>query len=342
LFQAWVPAAYGGDERTVADVLGAIEEASYWDGSFGWCAMIGATTALLSAHLPPEWARQIYGDARACTGGFALPAGRARPVEGGLVVSGTWPWGSGTDHCTWIGGGVLLVDDAGAPAARADGLIAPFVFFERDQVELLDTWDVMGLRGTGSTDYRVDEVFVPEGRWAQPQQGRPQVDGPLYRFPFLAALALGVSAVALGLARRALDELVLLAGAKKPAQSSRTLAERSVVQADVARAEVAVRSARAFVDEQVAGAWAAAESGGLGDGDRRDLRLAATNATLQAKAAVDLMYDAAGGSAVYRTGPLERVFRDVHVATQHAMVAPRTLEVFGRVALGLPTDASTY
>jgi len=341
LFQAWVPEAYGGDQRDVAAVLAAIEEAAYWDGAFGWCAMIGATTALLSAHLPAAWAKEIYGDPAACTGGYAMPGGRARVVEGGLAVSGTWQWGSGTDHCTWIGGGVLVVGEDGTPEARYDGLLAPFVFFERDQVELLDTWDVMGLRGTGSTDYRVDDVFVPEGRWAQPQLA-PVVDAPLYRFPFLSALALGVSAVALGLARRAFDELVALAGDKRPVQSSRTLAERPVVQADVARAEAAFRSARAFVDAEVERVWGVALDGELTDRDRRDLRLAATNATLQAKVAVDLMYDAAGGSAVYRTNPLERVFRDLHVATQHGMVAPRTLEVFGRVALGLPTDASTY
>jgi len=342
IFQAWVPPAYGGDGREVAEVLAAIEATAYWDGSLGWCAMIGATTSMVSGWLSEAWAQEIYGDPRSCTGGFALPAGRARPVAGGLEVSGTWPWGSGTDHCTWIGGGVLLVDDEGQPTARADGLRAPFVFFRRDQVELLDTWDVMGLRATASTDYRVDGAFVSEGCWAQPGVDSPVADGALYRFPFLSALALGISAVSLGLARRAFDELVDLAGAKRPAQSSRTLAERPVVQADVARAEAAFRSARAFVDAEVQAAWAAALEGPVADGHRRDLRLAATNATLQARAAVDLMYDAAGGSSVHRTNPLERVFRDVHVATQHGMVAPRTLEVFGRVALGLPTDASTY
>jgi alkylation response protein AidB-like acyl-CoA dehydrogenase len=110
----------------------------------------------------------------------------------------------------------------------------------------------------------------------------------------------------------------------------------------VARAEVAWRSARSFVREQVAVSWTAAEEGTIGVEERRDLRLAATNATLAATRAVDLMYDAAGGSAVHRGGPLERVFRDAHVATQHAMVSPRTLEVLGRVALGLPTDAGAF
>jgi len=188
----------------------------------------------------------------------------------------------------------------------------------------------------------VHDVLVPEGRWAEPQLGRPEVDAPLYRFPFLAALALGVSAVSIGLARRAGDELIDLAGAKRPAQSARTLAERSVVQADVARAESAHRSARAFVREQVAEAWVAAAEGPLDDLRRRDLRLAATHATIASTRAVDLMYEAAGGSAVYRTNPLERVFRDAHVATQHAMVAPRTLEVLGRVALGMPTEPGSF
>jgi len=342
IFQAWVPATYGGDQRGISEVLDAIEAAAYHDGSLGWCAMIGATTALVAAHLPAAWAREIYGDPMACTGGFAMAGGRAVPVAGGLQVSGRWPWGSGTDHCTWIGGGSLVVDADGARAPRADGLTAPFVFFRPDEVELLDTWDVMGMRATGSTDYQVHDVFVPEGRWAQPQDGAPVVDATLYRFPFLAALALGVCSVSLGLARRAHDELIALAGAKRPTQSSRTLAERAVVQAEVAEAEVAFRSARAFVREQVAHAWGVAEQGPLGDGERRDLRLAATNATLRATTAVDLMYHAAGGSAVHRQAAFERVFRDAHVATQHAMVSPRTLEVLGRVALGLPTDASTF
>jgi alkylation response protein AidB-like acyl-CoA dehydrogenase len=198
------------------------------------------------------------------------------------------------------------------------------------------------MRATGSTDYQVHDVLVPEGRWAQPQALAPVVDAPLYRFPFLAALALGVCSVSLGLARRAHDELVELARVKRPSQSHRTLAERSAVQADVAEAEAAFRSARAFVREQVGAAWETAEQGPLGVDARRDLRLAATNATRRATAAVDLMYDAAGGSAVHREAPFERIFRDAHVATQHAMVSSRTLEALGRVALGVPSDPGAF
>jgi indole-3-acetate monooxygenase len=340
LARALVPARYGGGEHHLQDVVDAIEALAHGDGSAAWCGMIAATTGLCGARLPAEWAERIYGDAGAVTGGFAMPVGAARPAEGGLVVSGRWQWGSGTHHCTWIGGGCWVVGADGAPSPRADGLAAPFVLFERDQVQIHDTWRVAGLKGTGSNDYEVADAFVPEGRWADFGRGRPLVDGPLYRLPFLGTLALGVAAVALGLARRAQDELVAMAGGKRPAGSARSLAERPVVQAAVARAEAAWRSAGALVREAIEEAWADAVDGGdLGDEQRRRLRLAATNATWQSAAAVDSMYHAGGGSSIHETSPLQRVFRDVHVATQHAMVADRTLEPLGRMALGLPTDA---
>jgi alkylation response protein AidB-like acyl-CoA dehydrogenase len=339
VFRMCVPGRYGGAEAHLLETIDAIESLSYHDGSTGWCAMIGATTGLTAAFLPAGYAQEIYGDPSAVTGGYALPAGAALPVEGGLVVSGRWAWGSGTHHCTWIGGGCWIVDDRGGRAPRPDGLAAPFVFFERGQVELLDTWRVAGLKGSGSTDYAVRDALVPEGRWVELQRARPVVDGPLYRFPLLSALALGVCAVTLGLARRAQDELVALAGGKRPAQSSRTLAERPVVQAQVARAEAAWRSARSFVAEAVSEAWEAAAAGrALGDEHVRRLRLAATDAAWRAAAAVDLAYHAGGGSSIHESSPLQRVFRDVHVATQHGMVAERTYEPLGRMALGLPTD----
>jgi alkylation response protein AidB-like acyl-CoA dehydrogenase len=294
----------------------------------------------VAARVAPEWAERIYGDPSAVTGGYAMPVGSARAVDGGLLVNGRWQWGSFADHCTWLGGGCWVVDERGERAPRADGLLAPFVLFAPDQVELLDTWRVAGLKGTGSTDYQVTDAFVPEGRWAQVLTA-PVVDGPLYRFPLLGALALGVCSVALGLARRAEDELVELATGKRPAQSSRSLAERAVVQGQVAKAEAARRSARAFVREVVDEAWSAAIADGELTGEhKRRLRLAATDATWRSRDAVDLMYHAGGGSSIHEASPLQRVFRDVHVATQHGMVAERTYEPLGRMALGLPTDTS--
>jgi alkylation response protein AidB-like acyl-CoA dehydrogenase len=339
LGRAWAPARYGGLELPVLELLDALEALAAFEAGTAWCGMIAATTSLLGGYLPERWAEEIYGDPRAITGGHAAPQGRARPVEGGLLVSGHWQWGSGSFHCTWIGGGTVVVDEDGAPAPRADDLRAPFVLFAPDQVELLDTWYTMGLRGSGSTDYEVHDAFVPEGRWTEIVGQEPVAGGPLYRFPFFGALALGVCSISLGLARRALDEVVELAEGKRYAMSTRPMATRAVVQAEVARAEAQHRSARAFVRDTVAEAWAAACAGHpLGTEHRRLLRLAATNATTQSVAAVDSLYRLAGGTAVYESSPLERLLRDVNVAGQHAMVAPRTYELVGRMALGQSTD----
>jgi indole-3-acetate monooxygenase len=340
VFRLWVAGRYGGAEAHVTDLLDAIEATAYHDGSTGWCVAIGGSTALLSGLLDPHWAQVIFGDPRTVAGGFGMPAGMAVATEGGLRVTGRWSWGSGTDHCNWIGGGVRIVDADGQPAALADGTRSPFVFFDRADVELLDTWYAAGLRGTASTDYQVHDALVPTGRWVEFVGGRPPVvDSPLYRFSFLGALALGVASVTIGLARRAIDELAAL-GAKRPMGSSRTLAERAPAQAELARAEAAVRSARSFVREAVDQAWTvAADEGAMTDELKGLIRLAATDAAVRCAEAVDRCYHTGGGTSVYEISPLQRVFRDVHTATQHGMIAPRTLEPLGRMGFGLPTDA---
>lgn len=340
--RAFAPVEIGGGEWTVTESVDAIERLAWFDGATAWCGMIAATTSLLGGFLAPEWAEEIYGSPDAHTGGFAAPVGRARPDGDDLVVSGRWQWGSGTHHCTWIGGGVLVVDGDGAPAPLPDGTVAPFVLFPADAVTFHDTWHVAGLEGTGSGDYSVTDETVPAGRWTEFSSPTPHVDRPLYRFSFFGALAVGVCAVGLGLARRAIDELIDLAEGKRPQGSSKTLAERPVVQAALAEADAARRAARHLVDHAVADAWNLAARGDTAGTDvaaiRVGLRQAATHAMTASAAAVDTCYTAGGGAAVYRTSPLQRVFRDVHVATQHAMVAPRTMEVVGRSRMGLPTD----
>lgn len=339
--RAMVPHELGGGEWAVADAVDAIERLAYHDGATAWCGMIAATTSLISGYLPAEWAETIFGPADAHTGGFAAPVGRARAAGDGLVVSGRWQWGSGTHHCTWIGGGALIVDGNGDPAPLADGTVAPFVLFPAEAVTFHDTWHVAGLKGTGSGDYAVDDEVVPAGRWVQ-IGAEPHVDRALYRFSFRGALAVGVAAVGLGLARRAADELVEMAGGKRPQGSSRTLAERPVVQAALADADARRRAARHLLDHAVAEGWRVAEGDrGLDPTSVRiGLRQAATHAMTASAAAVHACYTAGGGAAVYESSALQRVFRDVHVATQHAMVAPRTMEVVGRARLGLPTDVA--
>jgi indole-3-acetate monooxygenase len=285
---------------------------------------------VLAASLPERFAREIYAaNPRVVTGGAAAPLGRARPVAGGHAVSGRWSFASGCQHSDWLVGGTVM-----SPAPGD----ARVVFFARDQVRIHDTWYTGGLRGTGSHDFEVADAFVPEGRSVRVAE-RPVCDGALYRFPFFGLLALGVCAVSLGVARRAIDELVELAAKKVPTGSARNLASRSVVQRQVAEAEAALRSARAYVYGAVDSAWQTACDGkALPLAARAELRLAAANAAWSAARAVDLVYHAAGGTAVYDASPLSRCFRDVHVATQHMMVAQPIFEVVGRVRLGLQTN----
>jgi alkylation response protein AidB-like acyl-CoA dehydrogenase len=338
-FRMWTPADLGGPQASAWEGLAVIEELAFHDGATGWCAMIGSTSSLLASFLADEHAKAVFGAPDDVAGGWAAPAGRATVVDGGLRVSGRWQWGSGGRHCTWIGGGCLLVDDDGKPSPRADGLLSPFVFFPADDVTFVDNWDVSGLAGTGSSDYEVVDAFVPEGRWVQVGADKPVRQLALSRFSFYGLLACGVAAAAVGIGRRSIDELCLLAKAKKPQGSSRTLAERGQIQGEVAMAEAKLSAAWALLEAGVADAWETATGGGEpNDDQKRTLRLAASHATQTAAEVAEAMYKAGGGAAVYRTSPLQRCFRDVYVATQHQMVAPRTFDTWGRLRLGLDTD----
>ncbi len=333
-FRMYVPDDLDGPGVNAWQSLEVLEELAYHDGAAGWCAMIGSTSSLLSSFLPDIYAKEIFGGRDSIAGGFAMPKGKATVVDGGLRVTGTWAWGSGTRHCTWVGGGCRLVDDNGEPAPRADGLSVPFVFFPAEDVEFVDNWQVSGLEGTGSGDYRVTDLFVPEGRWVQMGRDPAIRKNALSRFSFFGLLACGVASCAMGIGRRSVDELIALSG-KKPQGSARTLAQRSTIQADVAKAEAKLASAWAFMNEAISETWQTTTTGGHpSTHQKQQLRLAATHATHEAAEVARLMYTAGGGEAIYRSSPLQRCFRDVSVATQHAMVAPRTLEALGAISLG--------
>ncbi len=341
MFRTFIPAAYGGAETDILTGMAALTELGRWDGSTAWCVMIANTTALLAGYLPPEHAETIYCDPRVITGGYTVPTGTARVVDGGLLVSGTWAWGSGTRHCTWIGGTVRLVDDDGNPTRRDDGLSTPYVFFEPDDIDFVDTWHVMGLAGTGSTDFTTTDTFVPEGRWVQVAGATPVVDGPLWRFPFFGMLAAGVASVAIGIAAGAVERFAELAPDKIPQGSSRPLAERAPAQADLSRAEATVRSSRAYLDQALGEAWKVATRGDpLTVEHRRLIRQAAADAAQRCADSLVRLHRQAGGIGVYLSEPLQRAVRDSQVAATHGMVAERIHELTGRFLLGLDTDTS--
>ncbi|MGH2758409.1 MAG: acyl-CoA dehydrogenase family protein [Actinomycetota bacterium] len=341
-WKSCVPASAGGGEERLDAVLEVISELSAADASVGWCAMIGATSGLIYAYLDQTVAKEIVtSDAAFCTGGVFAPSGRAVAAEGGWIVSGRWSFASGVEHSTWLGLGVVLMD-GDAPRIRENG--APdirAVLLPASEVEVLDTWHVSGLRGTGSNDVVVSEVFVPDERVYRLVGGTPSAGGPLYAFPVFGLLALGVASVALGAARDSIHELVALATEKTPTGSRRRLADRAHAQMEVAQAQAELEASRAFVGHVVSSAWSNAENGTMPDvRARARLRLAATHATRTSARVVDRMYDLAGGSSIYANSRLQRHFRDVHAATQHMVISPATYELTGRVLLGIETDVS--
>jgi indole-3-acetate monooxygenase len=320
-----LPRALGGREAEPAEMVLALEELARGDGATAWCAMIASTSGLLGGFLAADEAASIYAGGRAVTGGVFAPRGRAERREDGFLVSGRWPFTSGVGHCDWVMGGCVVLD-GGQPELLA---------------KVIDTWAVSGLRGTGSHDIAVSEQLVPASRSVSVFSDRPSQPGPLYRFPLFGLLALGVASVALGIARGALEDLIDIAGAKTPEGSSKALARRAVVQSSVAQGEAQLRAARALMLDAANSAWQSASAGEpLSVEQRLGLRLAATHTTQSAAEVATAMYHAGGASSIYDSSPLQRRLRDVHVATQHVMIAPPTWELAGRLLLGLETDTT--
>ncbi len=334
LLAATIPADLGGAECTPLTVLELIEELAYADSAVAWCTMIYLTTAVSAAQLDAEWARKIYQVNGACpvTAGATAPTGKARRVEGGLEVDGRWAWGSGTQHADWIVGG-CMVEQGGELLQLADGSPAVhIVFFEKSQVHLHDNWDPSGMRGTGSVDFEVAKAFVPDGRWVVQGGSTLNIDTPLYRFPFFGFFAACVAAIPLGIVRRAQDDFIALARSKGTGRKS--LAESSLTQMEFGQANAQAEAARHYLFSVVSEVWDTVLEGGTATAEQqRQLRLAATQSTTLAAAAVDRLYNAGGGTSLQGHCSLQRHFRDIHVATQHRMVSTGLVQLAGAMAL---------
>jgi alkylation response protein AidB-like acyl-CoA dehydrogenase len=315
LFRMLVPRELGGGEATPAQLIESVEALANGDGAAGWCLAVASTSGMIAAYLPEAQAAEVYGDPQGIAGGVFAPKGRAVENADGLLASGRWPFSSGCEHCDWLMGGCLIERDdevlkleSGAPDIR-------LLLFPAREVTIHDSWNVAGLRGTGSHDIEINERLCPPERSVSLLSDSPREGGPLYAFPVFGLLALSIAAVGLGIARAAIEELVAVAAVRV--------------------------AARALIDRNVGVAWEAAVDGGeVSVAMRAGLRLAATHGIGAARDVTDAMYELGGGSAIYDTNPLQRHLRDVHVATQHMLVAPSTWELAGRSLLGQPLDAT--
>jgi alkylation response protein AidB-like acyl-CoA dehydrogenase len=332
-FDLTLPQSMGGFEVDILTMARAIEEAAVHDGSTGWCVGIGNGTAVLSAYLEPAAARELFGPGRIAGGAFA-PNGRLREEGDGFRLNGRWQFASGSQHCSVIVGSAFVMD--GDEQRTVDG--APdwrIAMMPAADVQILDTWHVAGLRGTGSQDIVAEDIFVPLSHTMRAGASRPFEDGPLYRFPMFGLLSLTISPVPLGVARRAIDEFVALAAAKTPLGARAKLADQSIAQQQVAMAEAELQSGRAWMYEVTQEIWENVVAGGRASiEDRARLRAACAHACTVAVRAVDTVYRLGGGSALYETSVLQRCLRDVHAATQHVQLNHGNYTLLGQTMFG--------
>ena len=329
LYLVCAPACFGGDEADPATTIGVIEAISEADGATGWALMIGLETVGLGlAWLPPEAAEDLLAETpRPVFCGALNPRGVARAVPGGWQVSGQWPFASGCMHADYFWG---MCVNHGDPNDLLE------VIVPRSGYEILPTWQVNGLRGSGSHDVAVDDLFIPENRVTRTRGRRPVHQGTLFGLPQFSRLAYNKVGVSLGIARAAIDAFVELCSAKTPRLSTSLLRDRPRAQLAIAEAEAAVRSAKAFVLDVCAAQWETVAAGGRSDRHERALvRLACSHACQEAARAVSVLCVAAGTSPNPVDSVLGRCARDVVVVPQQIMVAPHFIEDAGRVLLGL-------
>ena len=339
LFRLWLPHALGGAELPPLPFLEVIEELSRQDGSLGWCTVIPAGYGRLSGALEEDVARRIFG-AGGLLVGTLNPTGKAVAEPGGYRVSGRWSYGSFIGYGDWVLGNCIM------QGGKTEGPEFRLCLFPRADVEVFDIWHVGGLRATGSNDFQVSELFVPEEHTIRLEdfQPPPRRPGPLYAVPMTSTFVSCIATVTLGIARAAIESVIEIGADKRSAGGSTVLRDKPLAQADLARAEALVRGARAYLFDELGTMWQDTLAGrAIPLRARAAVRLAACYATECAIRAVDLMYQSAGGAALFTGSRLERCFRDIHAGGQHVAVSMQAnLEPVGRVLFGLPPGLARF
>ena len=324
IYRAATPKCFGGDALAPALFLQMIERISEADGSAGWVASFGSAGVYLAA-LPPETLAEIYADGPDLVfAGGLFPLQPAEAVDGGWQVNGTWKFASGCKGADLLGVGI------GAAGGKPRTAV-----FRADQVEIIENWDVVGLKGTGSHDLRVTDKHVDE-RWTFIRGGAATIDEPLFRYPSIAYAAQVLAVVNLGLARAALDEVSRMA-AGSGITGAPKMADRAYVRIEIAKAEAQLAAARGFFYNATEQVWNSILAGNPVTPEQTSLlRLSAIHVSQAGAAVVQSAYSLAGTTAIYLRHPLQRYLRDSLVVTQHAFLSEGLYDGAGSVFLGVP------
>lgn len=338
MFRMLLPRSCDGAELEPVTFVQAIEEIAKADASTAWCIGQASGCTIAAAHVKPEVARAVFGEPQAVmASGPTL--GRAVLVEGGYRVSGTWAFASGIRHSNWLGAHCALFEADGTPLRSAEG--APLertMLLPKERAVVKTAWDVIGLRGTGSDTFIVDDLFVPaDFSFSRVSDAERREPGPLYQFTIFHIFAMAFAGVALGIARATLDAFIALAAEKIPRAGGRLLRESPVIQSQVAIAEAQWRAGRTLLLDTVRDMWASAVAERPFTLEQKArLRLVSTYAIHQAREVVDMAYHAAGATAIFESNPFERRFRDMHTASQQLQGHFANYELVGQCLLGIP------
>jgi indole-3-acetate monooxygenase len=343
LYRLLLPRSLGGGEVDPLTYFEVVEALARADTAAAWSVLISTSTMTITARgLPDATLAQMFKTARqAVMAGSGPPRGRAVPVPGGVRLTGRWSQGSNILIAGWVHVGCHL-HDGERPRLGPDGKpVYLRCVLPASETHPVDTWDTTGMRGTGSHDFTITDAFIPDAHVhsGSEESARPE---PLYQFPAWTHVA--HAALGLGIGRTAIEEMVRLAGGKRATwlPGEGRLATRTTIQAKVAQAEALVGSGRAYVREATRDLWETVSRAERPSAEQRAVyRLAIAQAMANAVQAVDLMYAAAGASAIYAASPLDRCLRDAHTAAAHVWVAADTYELAGRLLLGLDPGSTT-
>lgn len=336
LFGLMVPRELGGTEADAVTTLAVFEELSRADGSTGWSFLANtSTTAFAAAYTGDAAVKEMFGGpGTPIHAGMLGPRGEAKQVDGGYQASGRFSFGSGIAHANWVGAGTLVTRDGEFVASPAGGVEMRVVFVPHERVTLCGNWDVLGLSGTGSYDYELPEQFVDEAFTFPLTAEEAQRGGPVYRLGVLILTSIGHCGFALGVGRRAIEELALVAETKTRMGATSPIGDQQLFQHDFSIQEAALRAARAYAFEVFGDAQAAVQRGDdLSLEQRHRARQVTTYATRVAAEVIRFAYTWAATDAL-RPGALQRCFRDMHAATQHIFVDNATLTAAAPVLLG--------